>query len=94
MNIEQLAERLRPWMQVDTWHTTHPMDSKRFHQALNSVFSEFGASISYDDFKDAMVYLSETLPSGKLEKNYLKKTIERYASNAETIFGYLYDTKI
>lgn len=94
MNIEQLAEKLKPWMRVETWHTTHPMDTKRFHTALDSAFSAFGVSISYDDFKDAMEYLSETLPSGKLEKGYLEKAIERYASNAETISGYLYDTKI
>lgn len=94
MNIEQLAEKLKPWMQVDTWHTTHPRDYERFHLALNSAFSEFGTSINYDDFKDAMLYLSKELPSTKLEAEYLTQTIERYASSAETIANYLFDVKI
>lgn len=93
MNIEKLAENLKPWMQVDTWHTTHPRDYKRFHQALNSAFSEFGNSISYDDFKDALKYLSEELPSAKLESEYLAQTIDKYASSAETISSYLSDIK-
>ena len=94
MNIEKLAEKLKPWMQVDTWHTTHPKDCERFHKALHSAFAEFGSAITYDDFKDAMEYLSESLPSAKLEAGYLEQTIERYASNAETISSYLSDTKI
>lgn len=93
MNIEKLAEKLKPWMQVETWHTTHPKDSERFNKALDSAFLTFGFSIGYDDFKDAMECLAEELPSGNLEKGYLEKTIERYASNAEIISSYLYDTK-
>jgi len=94
MNIEQLAEKLKPWMQVDTWHTAHPKDTERFHLALKSAFSEFGNSIGYDDFKDAMEHLSKELPSAKLGTEYLTQTIERYASKAETISGYLSDVKI
>lgn len=94
MNIEQLAEKLKPWMRVDTWHTTHPKDDERFHLALKSAFSEFGSAVSYDDFKEAMEYLSEELPSAKLEAEYLAQTIERYALNAETISSYLSDVKI
>ena len=85
MNIEKLAPKLKPWMQVDTWHTSHPKDSERFHLALNSAFSELGSSISYDDFKEAMEYLSEELSSAKLEAEYLTQAIEGYASRAETI---------
>ncbi len=25
MNIESLSNSLKPWMQVDTWHTTRPL---------------------------------------------------------------------
>lgn len=94
MNIEHLAEKLKPWMQVDTWHTTHPRDSERFHFAISSAFYEFGNSISYDDFKDAIEYLSEEFPSTNLEAEYLAQAIERYASSAEAISGYLSDVKI
>jgi hypothetical protein len=94
MNIEQLSEKFTPWMRVDTWHTIHPSDDKRFHKALSEVFKEFGVAITYDDFKDAMLYLVETIYSNKYEPEYLEKTIERYASNAEKISSYLFDNNI
>ena len=93
MNIEQLAEKLSPWMRVSTWDTTHPLDYKRFHKALESAFDEFGASISYDNFKDAMFNIAEELYPNKYPEEHLNKNIERFASNAETISSYLSDTK-
>ncbi|SDR75922.1 hypothetical protein SAMN05216198_0322 [Halopseudomonas litoralis] len=94
MNIEKMAEKLEPWMRVDTWHTTHPKDYERFHLALSAAFSEFGPAISYDDFKNAMEHLAAKLPSAKLAKQYLNEAIERYAANAETISSYLSDIEI
>ena len=94
MNIEKLAEKLKPWMQVDTWHTSHPLDDQRFHKSLQAAFSEFGVSIAYDDFKEAMEYLVETGVASKLEAGYLEGSIEKSASKAEHISSYLSDTTI
>ena len=94
MNIEKLAEKIKPWMQVDTWHTSHPLDDERFHKSLQSAFSEFGASIAYDDFKEAMEYLVETGVASKLEASYLEENIDKSASKAEIIACYLSDIKI
>ncbi len=94
MNIEKLAEKLKPWMQVDTWHTSHPLDDKRFHKSLQSAFSEFGSSIAHEDFKEAMEYLVETGVASKLEVGYLENCIDDSASKAEHIASYLSDTKI
>lgn len=94
MNIEKLAEQMKPWMQVDTWHTSHPLDDKRFHKALQNAFSEFGVSIAYDDFKEAMEYLAETGDNSKLDAGYLEESIEKLASKAEHISSYLSDIKV
>lgn len=92
MNIESLSNSLKPWMQVDTWHTTHPLDEERFHKALKSAITEHGCQMSYDDFKDAMSLLAEKLYPNKYEKSYLEESIDRFASNAELISSYIYDT--
>ena len=92
MNIESLAKSLKPWMQVSTWHTTHPLDKERFHNALSNAFKEHGCQISYDKFKEAMEHLFEKLnPDMKLEN--FESEIERYAGNAENIASYIYDTQ-
>ena len=93
MNIEELAESLKPWMQVDTWHTTHPLDHRRFHKALESAIAEHGRQISYGEFEQAMRLLVEQLyPAGQYEEAHLEENIDRFATNAQTIASYIYDT--
>lgn len=90
MNIESLAKSLEPWMQVDTWHTTHPLDKERFHKVLSNAFKEHGCQISYDEFREAMEFLFEKHYSDKKLENF-ESNIERYASNAENIASFIYD---
>jgi hypothetical protein len=54
MGIRKLKTALDPWLRVDTWHTSHPLDEKRFHRALKSAYDSLGTSIAFDDFKEAM----------------------------------------
>ena len=92
MNIESLAKPLEPWMQVSTWHTTHPLDNERFYKALSNAFKEHGCQISYDEFKEAMEYLFEKHYSDMNIESFESK-IERYAGNAENIASYICDTQ-
>jgi len=90
MNIESLKNELSPWLEVDTWHTSHPLDEQRFHQALKSTFDTLGASITFDNFKEAMLQLAiehhpTMLPSQRDE------TIEKFAQKAVIIANYLLD---
>jgi cell wall assembly regulator SMI1 len=55
MNIEALAKSLESWMRVDTWHTTHSSDQKRFHKALFNAIKEHGCQITENDFKEAII---------------------------------------
>lgn len=91
MNIEALANSLKPWMRVRTWDTEHPCDLERFHKALNSAIDLLGCQISYDDFRNAMELLSEQLYASKYNAEYLQKKINDSASRAETITSYIYD---
>lgn len=93
MNIEDLAESLKPWMQVDTWHSSHPLDSRRFHKALESAIADHGCQILYGEFEQAMRLLVEKLyPAGQYEETYLEENIDRFATNAQTIASYINDT--
>jgi len=92
MNIEELAKSLKPWMQVPTWQTTHPLDSERFHKALSSAIDSHGDQISYDDFKDAMELLAEQLYPNEYKEPHVEAKIDNFASKAETITSYVYNT--
>jgi hypothetical protein len=82
---------LEPWLKIDTWHTSHPLDEQRFHRALATAFREVGTPISFEDFKDAMTQLSRQYhPSLKAE--FSQSQIEESAQTAENISLFVYNT--
>lgn len=87
MNLTVLKEQLKSWLCIDTWHSLHPCDNKRFHIALNNAFTQLGNAISYDDFHGAMMELAQ-------EYNYehRERELEYFAGRAENISNYLFDT--
>lgn len=91
MNSEELARALEPWMRIDTWHTSHPLDEQRFHKCLRTVEETFGTQVDYQDFKDAMEYIFESHHSAKLAIENFEQRIEEKAQQAEVIFSYLND---
>lgn len=93
MNIEKLKTALAPWLRVDTWHTSHPLDDERFHRALKSAFDSLGTSIAFDDFREAMEQLAkEHHPN--FQANYRDELVEKFAQRAENIGSYLHDNAI
>lgn len=91
MGSKHLKEYLRPWVRVDTWHTTHPLDQERFHKALDYAFRGIGGPIDYDGAKDAIVDLAnECHPN--LNPEFVEEAADRYAQSVERISGYLDDT--
>lgn len=91
MSMSELKEKLRPWMKVSTWHTNHPLDEKRFHKALQSVFSTLGVAIDGGSFEEAMNELVEEYHPD-LEQSYKDLKIQGFALQAEHIASYLQDT--
>lgn len=93
MNIEKLKAALAPWLGVDTWHTSHPLDDARFHRALKSAFDSLGTSIAFDDFREAMVLLAkEHHPN--FQVSYRDELVEKFARRAEIVGSYLHDNVI
>ncbi len=78
-------------MMVESWHSSHQADQKRFNLALIECFKQAGQPIDFDSFKDAMFDLAEELYPD-MDEDYLEKVINGYAGNAEVISTYLDDT--
>ncbi|RWX43488.1 hypothetical protein H206_01617 [Candidatus Electrothrix aarhusensis] len=92
MNMDKLIELLKPWLQVETWHTSHPGDYKRYHTALKNVFSTLGTQLNAEQFSEAITVVVDDLYP-KYEENYKENLIEKYAIRSECIAYYLDDTK-
>jgi hypothetical protein len=91
MDIQKLKVALEPWIRVDTWHTSHPLDEARFHRALASAFAELGAPIEVEIFREAALQLAKAHhPS--FEPKHLRELVEEMAQRAEQIGCYVHDT--
>lgn len=86
--LKELKEALRPWMQINTWHTS--LDAARFHNALKTVFDKLGVSIDVDDFEEAMLDLVDEYHQD-WPPDHKEKVVDRFVSRAEHISIYLYD---
>lgn len=71
------------FLRVDTWHTTHPLDDERFHQALNEVvrLKGFHPSDMADYFRS---YLGA-------KASHFEDAIDMRHSQADHIRSFLYD---
>jgi hypothetical protein len=90
MNLDILKEALRPWMQIDTWHTNHPLDTERFHNALKTAFDKLGVSIDADDFEGAMLDLIDEYHQD-WPPDHKERMVDRFVLHAEHISSYLSD---
>ena len=91
MNIVEMAKCLSPWMQAETWHTSHPSDTKRFNNALNDVIQKQGVSWGYDEFKEAVLISLERHHKELVANEYMLEEVDRCASKAEIILTYVQD---
>lgn len=83
---------LRPWLGVSTWHTRHPLDGRRFHQALKTIFAALGTQIFYEDFVEAMDQLSADFYP-EMQEDLRNELIEAFAMRAADIADYLRDAR-
>ncbi|MEZ0605731.1 hypothetical protein ACAX43_26715 [Paraburkholderia sp. IW21] len=91
MADKRIVDAMRQWMQVDTWHTNHPMDEKRFHKALHDAFAAVGKPLTADDLLDALRELGQQLGRPVNDSQYFIPRIEERARIAERIGEYLHD---
>ena len=92
MNVSDIKKALMPWIKVDTWTSGHPLDDKRFHQALSALFRDHGYALDGSEIAEAMTELTlELYPNWNEE--HLNNEIDRYSLRAEHIASYLSDTR-
>lgn len=75
MNVEEIARCLSAWKQVDTWHIKHPTDTKNFNRARSFVPNAVGMVCGFDEFKEAMNFLSEIPHPEQVEKEHMQQEI-------------------
>jgi len=90
MNIENLKKALAPWMRLDTWHTNHPLDNKRFHKVLSRAFSEVGTAIDGDTFEEVISELANEYHPN-YDPKFKEAMIRDFSLRAEHIAYYLND---
>lgn len=92
MNLSKLKECLKPWMQVDTWHTNHPNDEKRFNLALSNSLKTLGNNIHSSDFEEVIAELAEETSPDMVESSR-NELVTKYVIRAENIVSYILDTQ-
>jgi len=72
------------FLAVETWHTTHPLDSERFYRALDQVVRE-------ENFNaDTMArYMREKIGVSSDDESYFAAAIRRYSRDAWAVRDYL-----
>ena len=87
----QIKKILKPWMQVNTWHTGHPLDDRRFHKSISELVIDVDLKyLNRSSIESAMHSLVDDLKIS-FDEEFLKEHIEKYVQKAETIIYYLHD---
>ena len=90
MKIKSIQESLESWLCTETWHTHHPLDQKRFNQALGEVFENVGTDISEAEFEET-IRLSVQKHHPTQNSEHYDEAIRSYARQASQIADYLAD---
>lgn len=78
------------WMRFDTWHTAGQSDIKRFHQDIKTILDTVSGSLSFAEFKTAIMQVVSDKYSEHNQK-YMEEVVKSFALKAETIANYHYD---
>jgi len=75
-------EALDGWLNVDTWHTSHPLDETRFHRAVLKVLKANEPNTITPD--DVIAYINQKY-SGKIEPGFLSLRTSEAAERFELL---------
>lgn len=85
---ESKYDLIKSWASVWTWYTKHPLDQKRFHEALYKVYQSVGPEIELGKLREAIELHASKLgdtPQGPARKD----AIDRYMEQASVIACFL-----
>jgi hypothetical protein len=90
MELENFKECINIWIKPSTWHTNHPLDTERFHNALHQIFIKNGTKIEPEKFSKLLSQaLVDQYP--KINKDFLDKEVKSAETTYDVIRSYLFD---
>ena len=82
MNVKLNEILYDNWLKINTWHTGHPSNEKRFHLAIKEVYTELGYILYEDIFEE----IKDNINSTSWNNEYIS-----YAKKASCSLEYLND---
>ena len=79
-----MYEAFDRFLAMDTWHTRHPADVRRFFQALDNVVRD--PNFTADRFRE---YLLTKLSPAQRADSYWMSVVEDYHDKADAVRDYL-----
>jgi hypothetical protein len=79
-----MYEAFDSFLSIETWHTTHPLDEKRFFRALAQIVED--PDFSADELGN---YLREHVDVPPGTDDYRNEAIDRYVAAAWAVREYL-----
>jgi hypothetical protein len=87
---DKIYEAIEGWAGIFTWHTSHPLDSRRFHAAMTTLYRDVGPDVSEGDFRRALQKHNKNNIEGLGGKGS-EEDIEEFTKKAMIILAYLKD---
>lgn len=85
---DKIYEIIKSWAGISTWYTNHPLDQRRFIEAMHDLISELGTNIDIDAFKTALRRHAENnAPILGTPKSW-DEPVAQFTIKAETIISY------
>lgn len=75
---------IKDFLNVDTWHTGHPLDQQRFYVALSKIID----NPSFNSQKLRTFMLAEKNLLDEAYDDFFVKKIDELTGEAETIYSY------
>lgn len=93
MNQQQFQECMKIWIKPETWHTSHPCDTKRFNQAIQQLMAINGAKLLHPEDFSKQLYIALANEYPKLSQNFISEQVEDASQKYDVISSYLYDIR-
>ena len=87
----KIYEIIKSWAGVSTWYTSHPLDQKRFYQAMSKLVFELGSRIDIEDFEKALRKHANSNPAILGQPSNWDEIINSFVLKAEIILSYEYE---
>ena len=92
MKLKQMKDILKHWIRIQSWTSTHHLDSERFHKSLKMIFDQNGFNLDINIFQETMHELIEELYPD-YQETLKEELVLRFSLKAEEIASFLDDTK-